>query len=311
MGRAIVSDITFASFGRAAVMLITGLFSDRMQRRLLCVCLQTAIAMPRSPLQLPAWLHWLDTCPSTNTWAIAHRSSLQHGDVVYTPQQTSGRGQHGRIWYSPEGVLTASFVLENIPVAQLPVVSLGAGLAVIYAVEDLLPALQGVLQLKWSNDVLLKERKLAGILCEASANGSVGRVVVGIGINCCAEFEQAGLDDRAIGQAISLHHVSPIVPDTLLLLERLRHYLLQTAGLLQSEASEPLASPRLSALLPALRSRDALMGQVITVVLSNEQVTGKAVGISDRGHLLLRLPEGEVRSFVSGHILWKGGDGRS
>ncbi|MBC7969573.1 MAG: biotin--[acetyl-CoA-carboxylase] ligase [Verrucomicrobia bacterium] len=259
--------------------------------------------MARSPLQLPAWLHWLDTCSSTNTWAIAHLASLQHGDVVFTPQQTAGRGQRGR-WHSPEGVLTASFVLEQVPVAQLPIVSLGAGLAVIYAVEDLLP-LQGVLRLKWANDVLLKGRKLAGILCEASANGSMGRVVVGIGLNRCVDFEQAGLDDNAIGQAISLHQVSQVVPDTLLLLERLRHYLLQTAGLLQSKSPDPLVSPGLKSLLPALRSRDALLGQPICVEVGNERVAGEAAGISDRGHLLLQLPNGVVRSFVSGHILWQ------
>ena len=257
-----------------------------------------------SQLQQSSWLHWLDSCPSTNTWAIAHRASLQHGDVVFTPQQTAGRGQHGRVWHAPPGVLTASFVLEHIPIAQLPVVSLGAGLSVIYAVEDLLPTLQGTLRLKWSNDVLLDGRKLAGILCEATAHGSRGRVVVGIGLNRCVDFEQAGLDANAIGQAISLHQVVSIVPEPLLLLERLRHYLLQTAGLLKLQhiANE---NTGLTTLLPALRSRDALLGHAIIVETGSEQVAGEAIGISGRGHLLLQLPNGEVRSFVSGHILWQ------
>jgi BirA family transcriptional regulator, biotin operon repressor / biotin---[acetyl-CoA-carboxylase] ligase len=257
----------------------------------------------RSQTPLPAWLHWLDTCPSTNTWAIAHRSSLQHGDVVFTPQQTAGRGQHGRVWHAPPGVLTASFVLEHIPVAQLPVISLGAGLSVIYAVEDLLPTLQGTLRLKWSNDVLLNGRKLAGILCEATASGSRGRVIVGIGLNRCVDFEEAGLGANAIGQAMSLHQRVPIVPEPLLLLERLRHYLLQTAGLLKPEHDAD-ESTGLTALLPALRNRDALLGHAIIVETDGEQVEGEAAGISDRGHLLLRLPNGEMRSFVSGHILW-------
>lgn len=267
--------------------------------------------MARSPLQLPEWLHWLETCPSTNTWAIEHLAQLQHGEVVFTPKQTSGRGQHGRIWHSPEGVLTASFVLENIPVAQLPVVSLGAGLAVIYAIEDLLPALQGMLQLKWSNDVLIHDRKLAGILCEASAQGSRSRVVVGVGLNRQVDFDQAGLNQSAISHAISLHQVSSTVPDPLLLLERLRHYLLQTAGLLQATSDDPFVSPGLNAMLPALRSRDALLGHNITVVLNGESIAGEAIGISDRGHLLLRLATGDVRSFVSGHILWKPREERS
>lgn len=267
--------------------------------------------MSRSPSQLPAWLHWLDACSSTNTWAIAHFSQLQHGDVVYTPQQTAGRGQHGRVWHSPPGVLTASFVLENIPVAQLPVLSLGAGLAVTYAVESLLPALQEVLQLKWPNDVLLHGHKLAGILCEASANSRIGRVVVGVGLNRCVDFKQAELAADMVGTAISLHQVSPIVPDTLSLLERLRHYLLQTVGLLKQEKSETHNSAGLTALLPALRHRDALLGQLITIDRAGEKVSGEAIGISDRGHLLLRSSNGEVQSFVSGHILWQPSEVRS
>lgn len=259
--------------------------------------------MSISHTKLPAWLHWLDSCPSTNTWAIAHLLSLNHGDVVFTPQQTAGRGQHGRIWHSPPGVLTASFVLDQIPAVQLPGFSLAAGLAVIYAIEELLPDWQEVLRLKWPNDVLFDGRKLAGILCEASANGAMGRVVVGIGLNRCVDFDQAGLDASTIGHAVSLHRVSSMIPDELVLLTRLRYYLLQTAGLLRLEKSYSHENTGLSALLPALRSRDALLGRPITLDLGGKQVSGQAAGISDRGHLLLSLPDGELRPFVSGHIL--------
>ncbi len=256
-----------------------------------------------SNTKLPEWLHWVDSCPSTNTWAIAHFTDLNHGDVVFTPQQTAGRGQHGRIWHSPPGVLTASFVLDQILAIQLPEFSLVAGLAVIYAIEDLLPDWEGVLRLKWPNDVLLHGRKLAGILCEANVLGAMGRLVVGIGLNRCVDFDQAGLDASSIGQAISLHRVSSMIPDELMLLTRLRHYLLQTAGLLRLEKSSA-HDTGVSALLPALRRRDALVGHSITLDLGGEQVSGQAAGISDHGHLLLLLPDGKLRRFVSGHILY-------
>jgi BirA family transcriptional regulator, biotin operon repressor / biotin---[acetyl-CoA-carboxylase] ligase len=238
------------------------------------------------------WLHYLETCPSTNTWAIANSAKLNHGDVVFTQQQMAGRGQYGRTWHSPTGVLTTSIILDQIPALQLPTFSLAAGLAVIYAVEDLLPNLQG-LQLKWPNDILLNKQKLAGILCEASANTSTSRVVVGIGLNVNVEFEQSGIN------AISLHQVSSKIPEYLQLLERLRHYLLETASLLRLE------NKGISALLPALRSRDALIGQEITVDLGKEKIAGLAVGISDRGYLQLKLPNGEMRSLISGHIFWQ------
>ncbi|MEO8892227.1 MAG: biotin--[acetyl-CoA-carboxylase] ligase [Coleofasciculaceae cyanobacterium] len=245
-----------------------------------------------SQSQLPQWLHWRETCPSTNTWAIANSASLNHGDVVFTQNQTAGRGQHGRIWHSPAGVLTTSIILDHIPVIELTTLSLTAGLAVVYAVEDLLPNLQGMLQLKWPNDVLLNKQKLAGILCEGSTNGTTSRVVVGIGLNVNVKFAQAGL------KAISLHQVSSKIPSDLQLLERLRHYLLEASSLLR------LKHIKLSTFLPELSRRDALINQSIIVELGEEKIVGVAAGISDRGYLLLKLPNGEMRSLISGHILF-------
>jgi BirA family transcriptional regulator, biotin operon repressor / biotin---[acetyl-CoA-carboxylase] ligase len=251
----------------------------------------------------PAWLHWLDQCASTNSWAIDRFASLSHGDVVFTRQQTAGRGQQNRKWHAPSGVLTASFVLRSIPAAQLPSLSLAAGLAVIYAIEDLSTDLQGSLRLKWANDVLWQEQKLAGILCEsvtaADSQISDSQVVVGIGLNRWVDLtplDRPSLETGWMQEAISLHQITAIVPDELALLTRLRHYLLETAGLLQWSTSALLK------LLPALRQRDALRGKLITVEQAGEQIRGEAVGLGDRGELLLRDAEGRMRSLRSGHI---------
>jgi BirA family transcriptional regulator, biotin operon repressor / biotin---[acetyl-CoA-carboxylase] ligase len=178
--------------------------------------------------------------------------------------------------------------------------SLAAGLAVVYAVEDLVIDCQGKLRLKWPNDVLLEGRKLAGILCEASSTGVIGRVVVGVGLNRCVNFSAEHLGDLAL-RSISLNQVSACVPEELALLERLRHYLLQAAGLLRFQETQ--SEPVLGSLLPALRRRDALLGHSITVEIGAERITGMGAGIGDRGHLLLRLPNGDIREFASGHIL--------
>jgi BirA family transcriptional regulator, biotin operon repressor / biotin---[acetyl-CoA-carboxylase] ligase len=247
----------------------------------------------------PTWLHYLETCPSTNTWAIAHSTDLTHGDVVFTQRQTAGRGQRDRTWHSPAGVLTASVVLDEIPAMQLPVLSLAAGLAAIYAVEDLVQDCQGLLRLKWPNDVLFEGRKLAGILCEASSTGAMGRVVVGVGLNRCVDFSVQDWEDSAF-RPVSLHQISAQVPEELALLERLRHYLLESAGLLRFQDR---SGQGLGGLLTALQSRDALLGQTITVEIGGERITGEAAGIGDRGHLRLRTPNGEIQSFASGHIL--------
>lgn len=248
----------------------------------------------------PYWLHWLDTCPSTNTWAIENAARLTHGDVVFTQNQTAGRGQKGRTWHSPAGVLTASVILTQTPSAQLPELSLAAGLAVIYAVEDLVVDCQNLFRLKWPNDILFNERKLAGILCEASSFGTENRVVIGIGLNRCVEVKHETL--QAIShRVISLHQISATVPTELELLEQLRSYLMQLAGLLQYRNNR--SDNGFSSLLPSLRQRDALRGQMITLAVGQAQIAGEAAGIGDRGHLLLRLQNGEIQAFASGHIL--------
>ena len=256
---------------------------------------------------LPSWLRWVEQCSSTNIWAIAHAADLSHGDVVFTRQQTAGRGQQGRIWHSPPGVLTASFVLDRLPTAQLPGLSLAAGLAVIYTIEDLL-AIQpsdrsGLLRLKWANDVLIDRRKVAGILCDATSSQSSGtaRVVVGIGLNRCVDFAEAGLTSSEIGRAASLHQFFPVVPDEFDLLERLRYYLLQLADLLSKTVP---GRSGLALLLPELRRRDALFDRPIRIELPGESVFGQAAGIDDLGRLLLRLPDQQIRAFISGHVLW-------
>lgn len=248
----------------------------------------------------PHWLHWLDTCSSTNTWAIENAAHLNHGDVVFTQKQTAGRGQNGRTWHSPAGVLTASVILTQIPSVQLPELSLAAGLAVIYAVEDLVIDCQSLFRLKWPNDIWFNGRKIAGILCEASSSGAEGRVVVGIGLNRCVEVRDETL--KAIShRVISLHQISAAIPTELELLEQVRRYLMQLAGILRYENNR--SGHGFSLLLPPLRQRDALSGQMITLAVGQTQIVGEAAGISDRGHLLLRLQNGEIQAFASGHIL--------
>jgi BirA family transcriptional regulator, biotin operon repressor / biotin---[acetyl-CoA-carboxylase] ligase len=250
----------------------------------------------------PVWLHWLESCSSTNTWALEHFPQLQHGDVVFTQRQTAGRGQDKRIWYSPAGVFTASFILSQIPSIQLPGLPLALGLAAIYAIEDLLPHQQGQLGLKWPNDVLFEERKLAGILCESipSNNAHSGSVVIGIGLNHRVDFAKVGLTQAHVGNAISLHQLSERVPDELELLERLRHYILQVSALLTHP--NPL-SPGLTALLPALRDRNVLYNRLVTIEQREQRIIGQVIDIDSLGRLLVQTPNQPIQTIVSGRII--------
>lgn len=263
----------------------------------------------RDPTHLPGWLHWVDSCPSTNTWALANLDRLHHGAVVFTRRQTAGRGQRGRSWYAPKGVLTTSIVLHQVLSDRLSGLSLAAGLAVIYGVEDLLPAQRLALRLKWPNDIYLQGRKLAGILCETSSQPRAAQlgVVVGIGLNRCVDWaqldrlDQLNRSELSLDQVISLHEVSPWVPEELVLLERLRHYLLQAVSRVNQSGLESL--------LPELRDRDLLRHRSLRFQTGGEEITGRGAGIDGTGGLLMQLPDGSVRALLAGRVIdWQSGD---
>ncbi|HZH80428.1 MAG TPA: biotin--[acetyl-CoA-carboxylase] ligase, partial [Gemmatimonadales bacterium] len=103
--------------------------------------------------------------------------------VVIAEQQTAGRGRDGRTWHSPPGGVWLGVLLRPTR-AELGVLSVRVGLAVADAVDGLLGRAET--RLKWPNDVLLAERKLAGILCEGRWHGEVLQWLgLGVGINVC------------------------------------------------------------------------------------------------------------------------------
>lgn len=118
---------------------------------------------------------YAEVCPSTQKLF-----GPEHGEgaVAVTEEQTEGRGRLGRKWHSPRGlsILCSILLQPSVETQRLPELSLVAGRAcaeAIVAVTGLEP------EIKLPNDILLGDRKAAGILAEARD----GRVVLGIGIN--------------------------------------------------------------------------------------------------------------------------------
>lgn len=125
----------------------------------------------------------LAACASSNDEAaeLAARGA-EHGTVVVAGTQTSGRGRLGRSWFSPPGEsLYLSCVLRpQLAPDALPPVTLAAGIAIAEAVAGAVPAVR----VHWPNDVVVGERKLAGILTEMTTRGrQVEAAVLGVGLN--------------------------------------------------------------------------------------------------------------------------------
>ena len=120
----------------------------------------------------------------TSTLDIIHELAGEGapcGTLVLADEQVKGRGRQSRRWHSPKGsgVWLGSLRRPAVPV-ESGVLAIRAGLCLVRALADL----DIVAKLKWPNDIMVHDRKVAGILCEARWQGQqVSWVAVGIGIN--------------------------------------------------------------------------------------------------------------------------------
>ena len=121
-----------------------------------------------------------ETIDSTNSFLLDNQQNLGNGTVIFTEYQENGRGRFERAWESNKGEnLTFSILLRKKYLSLNPNhINLAASLAVSSAIENLY---QLKTDLKWPNDVLIKNKKVSGILLESSSKGS--KLVVGIGVN--------------------------------------------------------------------------------------------------------------------------------
>lgn len=127
------------------------------------------------------------------------------GAIAVAEEQTEGRGRLGRAWEAPAGssVLVSVLLLPTVEAPRLPELSLVAGGAVAQAiagVTGLEPAI------KFPNDILVRGRKVAGILAESSE----GRVVLGIGVNVNQTPEQLPADTKTEPTSLRLELGRPV-----------------------------------------------------------------------------------------------------
>ncbi len=230
----------------------------------------------------------LDEVESTNSWLLAQEDLLaRDGLVVAADRQTRGRGKGGRVWEQGAGgnlfasvVVHAYFLSENLSTLTLLV-----GLSVARALIGLhAPAVH----LKWPNDVFVMGKKVCGILCESREIGHGRVVVAGIGVNIAGQIDQFPPDLR------------------------------QKAGTLEALTGRPL--DRWKVLDGVLRELDAIREEVerhglVSLLCEWERHSsslgaevvfdggvGRVVGLDPSGRLLVELPDGQIRTVVSGSI---------
>jgi BirA family biotin operon repressor/biotin-[acetyl-CoA-carboxylase] ligase len=224
-----------------------------------------------------------DTIASTNDEAQRLAAEgAPHGTVVHADEQTAGRGRLSRRWLSPPGNLYLSILLRpDVPVARYSEISFVAALAVADAVSALLPR-QPRVALKWPNDVLVNDGKIAGILLEQAD----GALILGI-----------GLDVLQAPSGVSYKVATIVGCGGLATVDGARDKLLAALatwlGVWEQDGFAPIRTAWLARAHP--------IGTALGVQLADRFITGQFAGIDTDGVLLLDTPEGRGR-IVAGEV---------
>jgi len=201
------------------------------------------------------------------------------GTVIVAEEQTAGQGRMGRSWYSPRGEgLYCSIVLE--PRQAAPVLTLALGLAAKEAIER--TASIGC-DLRWPNDVLIGERKVAGVLVQLQED----KVIAGIGIN----VNHARFPAHLAPIATSLRLVTGIQYSRELLLANLLDAVDTYCEMLESEGKEAIL--RLFA-----QASSYVTGRRVLV----DEVAGVTDGLDPSGFLWIRTDNGRRLLVRAGNV---------
>lgn len=225
--------------------------------------------------------------PSTNDHAKQIAALSPHGTVIVADRQTAGRGRFTRQFFSPadDGLYMSVILKEGVTTQTVGLLTCAAAVATARAIERFIPL---PVHIKWVNDLLINDKKVCGILTEASLtpHGDYAFAVIGIGVNVTTAHFPKELETVAS----SLQKEAGTAP------ARAQLY---TAIL--EELDAVLTALPARAFLAESRARSAVLGKTITVVCGNETFTAKAVDIDDNGALVVRTADGE-RTVYSGEV---------
>lgn len=234
-----------------------------------------------------------ESLPSTQK--LAHQQSLDgsvEGTVILAEEQTAGRGRLDRTWYSPKstGIWMSIILRPQIPPQKAPQLTLLAAVSIVLGIQEA-TGLQ--CEIKWPNDILIKGKKLAGILTELESDADrINAVIMGIGLNINQLLEHfpEELQDKATSLRVEGNQIfdrAEIVRSILFQLEKLYDKYLEYGFEVIKILWESFAIS---------------IGRPIIARTLNGAIEGTAQGITEEGVLILEDENGTIHHIYSADI---------
>jgi len=234
-------------------------------------------------------VHYRPETPSTMDVALEMaRQGAPHMTVVVAGRQTSGRGRLSRQWVSGEGGLYLTLILRPslhpLYASRLTFLA-GMVLAETIQADYQLPA-----RVKWPNDLLIDELKVAGMLSQMEAEGdTLGFVNIGIGLN--VNNGPGGVTPAAFSRreatSLSKQLGRPVSRKALL-------------GAFLTRLESRLAQPLDESVITEWKAHTVTLGRQVEIVTTRETLRGLAVDVDAHGGLRLRLADGSTTTVVHG-----------
>ena len=238
---------------------------------------------------------YFDVTDSTNTQAKSlGEGDAPNGTLVVAGKQESGRGRRGRSFESPAGtgIFMTLLLRPEIEPQNASMLTLVSALAVAKGIEHMVDL---PVQIKWPNDIVINGKKVCGILTEMSAQMDyVNYIVIGIGINVGNEEFPEEIKDVAT----SIYLESGKHVNRAMLIEKIWEEFEDYYELYEKTQD-------LSSLVKEYDSYLVNRGQKVRVLDSKEPYEGKAMGITDRGELIVDTWEA-IRLVSAGEVSVRG-----
>ena len=255
-----------------------------------------------------------DELPSTNTYLIElikTKKNKYRGDkinpsnseirlgseeyICFAEHQTAGKGRLGRKWFSP--------FAQNIYLSILwqffrePHELSGLGLVTAVTIVETLKdyGIKNGLSLKWPNDVLWQNRKLAGILIELSGETHhVYNAIIGVGLN--VNMPQK-IEEKIDQPWCDVAQITNSIPKRNKLAGLLLNHLLSALTIYQNLGLKPF--------IKKWQKLDATYGKKVTIITPQQKILGVGLGIDEKGYFLLKDNHNKILTFASGEISLK------
>lgn len=234
-----------------------------------------------------------DTVGSTNELAkeLAQKGA-EEGTVVIAEEQTKGKGRMGRSWYSPDGRGLWFTIILRPPIcpADAAKLTLVSAVAVAKTIREVTGVYAGI---KWPNDVLLDNRKIAGILTEMSAEiDKVNYLVVGIGINVSLDSNSTPSELQTVAASLEGHWTTK-VSRLKLLAETLNNF---------DRLYRDFINGNFDKILSAWKEMSVTINRWVKISSLTGVEEGIAFDVDDEGALLLMKQDGSMKRIISGDI---------